>query len=103
MFRKSKTPIAKPLKQTSIVNFLPRPEQAALEAAPSPASTKKARPKDHSDPAPRSALKKKTPSSKEDPDPTPRPTPQKEKEAEDALALAHPSGAHKPPRQLPTQ
>jgi len=40
MFRKLKTPVAKPLKQTSMVNFLSRPEQAALEAAPCPTSSK---------------------------------------------------------------
>jgi len=33
MFRKSKTPVAKPQKQTSIVNFLSHPKQAASEAA----------------------------------------------------------------------
>jgi len=39
MFQKSKTPVTKPLKQTSMVNFLSRSEQAALEAAPSPISS----------------------------------------------------------------
>jgi len=40
MFHQSKTPVAKPLKQTSMVNFLSCPDQAALAAAPSPTSSK---------------------------------------------------------------
>jgi len=68
MFHESKTPIAKPLKHTSMVNFLPHPEQAALEAAPSPASTRK----DLPDLVRRSALKKKKASNRTEP---PAPTP----------------------------
>jgi len=59
MFRKSKTPVAKPLKQTSMVNYLSRPKQAALETAPSPTSSKV--PSQPTGVASRSGLKKKKP------------------------------------------
>jgi len=70
MFRKSKTPVAKPMKQTSMVNFLSRPEQAASEAAPFPTSSKS--PSQPMGVASHSALKKKkAPDSPEHPASTP--------------------------------